>query len=145
MVPATFHGDRSRPGDAQPMIRSMSRGELDALLLILGGSVVVAAAIAVAAVRPRRQLVAPYVITLALSFAAYLLPPTINGRDDFHRRLEIALVAALIVGALAAARAFRARDALGRLAVCLLGVATPPLVLFGLLTAACWDKTDCLG
>jgi hypothetical protein len=127
------------------MIKGMSRDELDALLLILGASVVAATVLALAAVRPRRQFVVPYLVTLALSFTAYLMPPTINGRDDFHSRLQVALVAALIVGAVAAVRAPRARDALGRLAVCVLGVATPPLLLFGFLAAACWGKTDCLG
>ena len=123
----------------------MSRNDLDALLLVLGGLVVLMAVLSWIAVPSRRQFVRPFLITVALSLAVYLMPPGIDGRDEFHRRLEIAIVLALVVGAISAARATRVRAALGRIAFCLLGAATPPLFLLSLLTVACWGTTECLG
>jgi len=96
----------------------MSRNDLDAVLLILGGWVVLAAALSCIVVEPRRQLVTPYLIAVALSLTAYLLPPAIDGRDEFHRRLVIAVIFALAVGAVSAARASRLREAVGRIAFC---------------------------
>jgi hypothetical protein len=91
--------------------------------------------------RPRRQVLAAFLPTLVASIVIYVA--TGGGASVFH-------TAVVICGSLALGFAFfltrlePKRDRLATYAWALLGVVTPYLSFFALLTAVCWGKTECI-
>lgn len=93
-------------------------------------------------VSPRWQLVTPLFISAGVATAIFLVPPGIDGRDSFHVRLGVAILAALGVALVTLTiRARRAepsgRDLFGVIAVSLFGVSLPVIAGVALIVAAC--------
>jgi hypothetical protein len=100
----------------------------------------IVAILALAKARPRRQVVAPFLPILVVSIFIYLT--TGSGASDFHRAAVVC--AALALGfAFVLTRFETERDKLATYSWALLGVVTPYLFFFTLLTAVCWGQTEC--
>ena len=108
---------------------------------LVAWTVLVAIAAAVVAVlvrvRPRRQLIAPYAITLAITVAAYLWLP---GEDREAGAVIGSFAVALVVGGVSGLRATTTGGLLGRMLFALLGAATPLLIVLAWLAVECPDS-----
>jgi hypothetical protein len=115
------------------------------LIIVVGWLVTVGVLALLITARPAGPVLAAFLCACVLSVVVYLLPPGIHGRDDFHTRAAIAVPLAALLGAALGWRSRRLPDTLAYAFVGVLGVGTPPLLLFSLLTAACWGQTNCIG
>jgi hypothetical protein len=123
----------------------VTRDQIDVLLFVAGAASIVGGIAALFWVDRRGLLIVLYMCTLASSFAIYLFPPGIDGRDGFHVRLGIAVGAALAIAAVGSSRIRDAWEIAGRVLACLAAAASPPFILFATIVAVCWGESDCFG
>jgi hypothetical protein len=110
------------------------------LLIGLAGALVIGGSVwALVVLRPRRQVAGPFVISLLLSIAVYLVNPQ-DPDYDFQVRLTFAVLVALAVGVLCGVTTEDLQEKAGRISFALLGVAIPPPLFLGLLVATCSDQ-----
>ncbi len=92
--------------------------------------------------RPRRQVLVPFLPSLAASSAIY--PAMVDGASSFHKAFVLCILLALgFALLLIAAQSWR--NKLATFSWALLGVVTPYVLFIALLAWACWGKTECLG
>jgi multisubunit Na+/H+ antiporter MnhB subunit len=96
--------------------------------------VLVLAAVSIAKARPRRQVLAPFVPSLAASILIYI--NMVEGADSFHTAFLFCSGAALLI-ALGLIIAWPERNLLATFSWAMLGVVTPYLAFIALFTIAC--------
>jgi hypothetical protein len=107
---------------------------------------IIAALLAAVMVKPRRQLLFPLWLSVGLSAAIYLLPPSIDGRGGFYLHVIVAVIVAILMPIVLVRRSSQHRSLAGLIAVSVAGVSIPPVLLLALLAAACASTTgECLG
>lgn len=104
--------------------------------------VLILSLVSLASARPRRQILAAFLPSLAVSSAIYLL--TVDGASSFHTAFVVCTLSALAIALLLVVLQSE-RSKLATVSWALLGVVTPYAIFILLLAAACWGKTECLG
>jgi hypothetical protein len=118
------------------------QGNLELDLGHRGALVLVLAVYALVVARPRRQVLVPFLPSLAASTAIY--SSHVEGASSFHQALVLCI--ALATGfAFLLVVAQPWQDRLATFSWALLGVDVPPVVLFALIATTCWGQTECLG
>lgn len=93
-------------------------------------------------VRPRRQVLVPFLTSLAASIVIYT---SMGGAaSSFHKAFVLCTLLALSF-ALLLVVAQPWREKLAAFSWALLGVVTPYTLLIGLIAVACWGHTECFG
>ncbi len=105
------------------------------LLLVLGGIVV--ATLVLARGIGRWALPLTWLAATLLSTALYLLPTTVDGRNAFHERLAIALLASCVLAWEASRRAGPSTSQGLAVLAAAAGTLTPPAILVALVEIAC--------
>jgi hypothetical protein len=92
--------------------------------------------------QPRRQVLLPFLPSLAASIAIYM--SMVDGASSFHDAVVLCTLLALSF-ALFLVLAQPWREKLAAFSWALLGVVTPYVLFIGLIAAACWGHTECFG
>jgi hypothetical protein len=108
-----------------------------ALLLLFVLGAIVAATLAVARGIGRWALPLTWLAATLLSTALYLLPTAVDGRNAFHERLALALLASCVLAWEASRRAGPSASQGLAVLVAAVGTLTPPAILVALVEIAC--------
>jgi hypothetical protein len=123
----------------------MDKDTWNAILILAVPVVLGLSILTLVLVRPRRQVLLPFLPTLAASIAVYSSRVHgAHGANEFHRCVSLCTLLALGYAVfLVAAQPWRNR--LAAFSWALLGVVTPYTAFISLIVVACWGQTECLG
>jgi len=120
----------------------VDKASWNSLLLFAAVSIPVLSIATLVGARPRHQVLAPFLPSLAVSVVIYATSG--GGASDFHTAFAVCSLLALGF-ALSLVLLQPERDRLATFSWAFLGVTTPYAIFFVLIAAACWGQTECFG